>query len=212
MTTHPATVPVPPAALRARRPLLAAPAALACVAAVLALVGTPAAEAAPAQRLEVAQAQAAVAHGTTVWDLRTQGAVLPGAVRLPAAALRAWLLQGELPALAAAVSAHGINLAGTVLLVADDDAQAEALAHRLAPLSRGHIAWLAGGAAAWQAAGLPLVTDPSRRLPVPQRLVAIDPAPASPPAAAALRTTADFTLAATPAAATARVAGSGAGL
>lgn len=210
--THLATASTPSAVLRARLPLFAAPAALACLAAIVALAGAPAAQAAPAQRLEVAQARAAVAHGTTVWDLRTHGAVLPGAVRLPAAALQSWLLQGEVPALAAAVSAHGINLAGTVLLVADDDTQAEALARRLAPLARGHVAWLAGGTVAWQAAGLPLVAEPSRRLPVPQRLVAIDPSPASSPAAAALRTTADFTLAATPVGAAARVAGSGTGL
>lgn len=148
----------------------------------------------PQGRVQVLQVQQALARGAVAWDLRSTGAVLPGAVRIAPQALRAWRDQDDIEALSQAVSAAGLNLSAEVVLVADDDSTAQAVAERLRPLARGRLAWLAGGAAAWQAAGLPLDAVPSLRLPVPQRLSAAAPALAGTaravaPADAARRTT-----------------------
>ncbi len=131
-----------------------------------------------AEPLDTAAAQQALARGALAWDLRAEGHdLLPGAVRVDAAALRRWLDAGDVQALAAAVSAAGINLAAEVLLYADsDDGFTAQLAQRIGELSRGRVHWLAGGAPAWAAAGLPTSAQPARRLPVPQRLVAVPPA------------------------------------
>jgi 3-mercaptopyruvate sulfurtransferase SseA len=160
----------------------------------LAVAGT--AWAAPAQPLDVAQARAEVAAGTVVWDLRSAGPVLPGAARVDPAALAAWRDRGDLAALSAAVSAAGVNLSARVLLVADaDDAATARTAAELARVARGSVAWLQGGVAAWQAQGLPLQAAPAVRLPLPQRLVALDAeAPADALADASRRRTATFAL------------------
>jgi 3-mercaptopyruvate sulfurtransferase SseA len=110
------------------------------------------------------------------WDLRASGPVLPGAARIAPQALQAWLTHADTAALSQAVSTVGLNLSAEVLLVADDDATAQAVADRLRPLARGRLAWLAGGTTAWQAAGLPLDAAPTRRLPMPQRLTPAAPA------------------------------------
>lgn len=158
-------------------------------------LGAGAAHAAPAQPLDANQARAEVAAGTVVWDLRSSGPVLPGALRVEPAALQAWLGTDDVQALAQAVSAAGVNLAGRVLLVADADDAATALtAARLARLSRGSVAWLQGGLPAWQAQGLPLQDSPSTRLPLPQRLVALGGFAAEVPADAARRRTATFAM------------------
>jgi 3-mercaptopyruvate sulfurtransferase SseA len=154
-----------------QRTTLSALAALAMTMAMAALAPAQAQE-----RVDVAQAQQALARGAVAWDLRAAGAVLPGAARIAPQALQAWLMQADTAALSQAVSAVGLNLSAEVLLVADDDATAQAVAERLRPLARGRLAWLAGGAAAWQSAGLPLEAAPTQRLPMPQRLTPAAPA------------------------------------
>lgn len=123
------------------------------------------------QALDAAQARQALARGAVAWDLRSSGPVLPGAVRIAPQAVQAWLQDGDTEALSDAVSSVGLNLSAEVVLVAADDAQAQAVLERLRPLARGRLSWLAGGTTAWQAAGLPLQATPSMRLPMPQRLV-----------------------------------------
>jgi 3-mercaptopyruvate sulfurtransferase SseA len=127
-------------------------------------------------QVDVEQARQALARGAMAWDLRPNGAVLPGAVRVAPQALTAWLERRDSEPLSQAVSQAGLNLSAEVLLVAGDDAQAQAVAEQLRPLVRGRLNWLAGGAAAWQAAGLPLQSAPSQHLPMPQRLVPAEPA------------------------------------
>ncbi len=131
-----------------------------------------------AEPLDTAAAQQALARGAVAWDLRAEGRdLLPGAARIDAAAMRRWLDAGDVPALSAAVSAAGINLAAEVLLYADtDDGFTAQLAQRIGELSRGRVHWLAGGVSAWAAAGLPTTDQPAQRLPVPQRLVLVAPA------------------------------------
>jgi len=157
---------------------------------------TAVASAAPAP-VDLAGARAALASGAVAWDLRASGALPPGAVRLPSAAVSAWFDRGDVAALSAAVSAAGLNLSAAVLVVADDAAAAQAVAERLGPLARGRVLWLADGMTAWQHAGLPTVAEPALRLPLPQRLVAPEAAAtaALQPAAAARRHTAAFSLA-----------------
>lgn len=178
--------------VRTARPSWALPRA--CAVALAVAAGST--WAAPAQPLDVAQARAEVAAGVAVWDLRRDGPLLPGAVRVDPVALDAWRTAGDVQALAAAVSAAGVNLSGRVLLVADaDDASTARTAARLAQLARGSVAWLQGGVPAWQAQGLPLQGAPSTRLPVPQRLVALSPTPAADtPADAARRRTVTFAM------------------
>ncbi len=127
-------------------------------------------------RLDVEQARQALARGAVAWDLRTSGALLPGAVRVAPQALQAWLQVQDSAPLSQAVSQAGLNLSAEVVLVADSDSQAQRVAEQVQPLVRGRLAWLAGGTAGWQAAGLPLQSQPSQRLPVPQRLVPVEPA------------------------------------
>jgi rhodanese-related sulfurtransferase len=154
-------------------PFAARPAAALLTLALGAAMG-PAAHA--QQALDAAQARQALARGAMAWDLRSSGPVLPGAVRIAPQAVQAWLQDGDTEALSDAVSGVGLNLSAEVVLVAADDAQAQAVLKRLRPLVRGRLNWLAGGTTAWQAAGLPLQPTPSVRLPMPQHLV-----PAAPP-------------------------------
>jgi len=155
--------------------------------------------AAPPQALDASMAQQALARGAVAWDLREAPAtpLLPGALRLDAAAVRAWLDRGDVAALSAAASAAGLNLAGEVLIYGDsDDTRAAAVAAQLATVSRGRVHWLAGGIAPWLAAGLPSSEQPARRLPLPQRLSVIAPLPAvAAPADAARRSSASFSFA-----------------
>lgn len=162
----------------------------------------------PWGQVHAQQAQQALARGAVAWDLRSTGPVLPGAARIAPQALRAWWDHGDIDALSQAVSAAGLNLSAEVVLVADDDRTAQAVAERLRPLARGRLAWLAGGTAAWQAAGLPLDAAPTWRLPMPQRLSAAAPAqvgaaPFAAPADAARRTTVTLGFGLPPLAATA---------
>ncbi len=168
---------------------------------VLALWAAASTPALAQEQLQVTEARQALARGAVVWDLRGAGAVLPGAARIAPGALRAWLENADTEALSQAVSEVGLNLSAEVLLVAEDDTTAQAVAERLRPLARGRVAWLAGGTAAWQAAGLPLDQAPTRRLPMPQRLTPAAPADQAlsaqaHPAAAARRATATYGLSA----------------
>ena len=153
-------------------PLSARPAA-ALLALVLGAALCPAAHA--QQGLDAAQARQALARGAVAWDVRSSGPVLPGAVRIAPQAFQAWLHHGDTAALSKAVSSAGLNLSKEVVLVATDDALARAVIEGLRPLARGRLNWLAGGTTAWQAAGLPLQSAPSVRLPVPQHLVPAAP-------------------------------------
>jgi rhodanese-related sulfurtransferase len=191
MNTAPHPTPFAPSVRTPR----AAPCRQVLLAVMLALAAGVA-TAAPAQALDLAQARAELAAGVLVWDLRSAGPVLPGAVRVQPDALAAWREHGDAATLSAAVSAAGVNLSGRVLVVADaDDADTAALAERLAALSRGSVAWLRGGLPAWQQAGLPLQAQPSTRLPMPQRLVALPAGEgATLPADGARRRTATFAL------------------
>jgi rhodanese-related sulfurtransferase len=164
-------------------PLLAS-AALAVVLAAPALAAP-----APSAGLSADEARQALGRGVVAWDLRAQGELLPGAVRIAPGALVAWLEQGDVAALGAAVSAAGLNLGGEVLVYAGDDLTAQSAAQRLKAVSRGRVHWLAGGADAWRAAGLALVAQPAVRLPLPQRLVALDTDPVMQPADALRRGT-----------------------
>jgi 3-mercaptopyruvate sulfurtransferase SseA len=140
------------------------------------------------EAVSAAQAREALTQGATAWDVRTPGALqrLPGAAQ---ADLTVWGRSGGLAALAAAVSAAGIDLSRDVVLYgAAGDARAQALQAALKPVASGRVMWLVGGIDEWQAAGLPLVSEAAARLPVPQRLVALQPeSGAAQPANAALR-------------------------
>jgi hypothetical protein len=164
------------------------------VLAAAALLLSTAVWAAPPQPLDAVAARAAIAAGAVVWDLRSTGAVLPGALRVEPSALAAWQERGDVAALSQAVSAAGINMSARVLLVADSDEQARALAPRLAALSRGQVAWLVGGVQSWLAAGGRLQAQPGSRLPMPQQLVALSTEAAAEPADAARRRTATYAM------------------
>jgi 3-mercaptopyruvate sulfurtransferase SseA len=139
--------------------------------AALTLLLVPAAR---ADALSAAQARQALAAGALAWDVRAGASFwLPGAAR---ADLDAWQRGGGLPALQVAVSAAGIDLSRDVVIYGvPGDAQAEALVRALQPVSSGRVHWLVGGIDEWQAAGLPTGTQPQARLPVPQRLVMLQP-------------------------------------
>jgi rhodanese-related sulfurtransferase len=142
-----------------RLPVLLAAAWLLCGAAV-------------AEPLSARAAQQALQRGALAWDVRDEGAVLPGALRLDAAALRRWAQQGDLGALQQAASVAGLDLSRDVVVYgAAADRRAEAVVTALSKVVTGRLHWLVGGIDEWQALGLPTQVDPSSRLPVPQRLV-----------------------------------------
>lgn len=125
--------------------------------------------------LSAPAAEEALSHGALAWDVRSAGqAGLPGAVRVDAAQLSAWLQQRDLPALEAALSAAGLDLSREVIIYGDaGDARAAALAGSLQRLSPGRVRWLVGGAQEWAMTGRALhaaAAGPLRH-PVPQRLV-----------------------------------------
>jgi 3-mercaptopyruvate sulfurtransferase SseA len=143
---------------------------------------------APAEPIDAATAKAALQRGAIVWDVR-DGAdrVIPGAVRVDAAALQRWLHGGSLDTFAGALSAAGVDLARDVIVYGDaGDSRALAIDRALVGIATGRVLWLVGGLPEWRLAGLPTVPDASVRLPVPQKLVARDGA-GSAAAAAALR-------------------------
>jgi 3-mercaptopyruvate sulfurtransferase SseA len=150
--------------------------------------------AASADAVSAGRAREALVLGATAWDVRAQAVrLLPGAAR---ADLSGWQRGGGVAALEAAVSAAGIDLSRDVVVYgAAGDAQAQALVNALQPVASGRVHWLVGGIDEWQAAGLPTVARAPARLPVPQRLVALQPErSAAKPAAPALRQTATATL------------------
>lgn len=142
-----------------------------------------------AQPLSAAGADAALAGGALAWDLRataTEG--LPGALRADPAGLRAWLEQGDLAALEAALSAAGLDLSRDLVVYGEPgDAHAQALVDSLRPLARGRVQWLVGGAAEWAMSARPLHPLTARRAPVPQKLVVAEPPAGGAMAAAGLR-------------------------
>lgn len=130
-------------------------------------------------------AAAALQRGALAWDVRTgastatPGGVLPGTVRVDPAALDRWLADGDVGALARAVSAAGLDLSRDVVIYGEPgDPRAQALAASLERVAGVRVLWLVGGTAEWQAHGLPLDAAASARLPVPQWLVLRDDAPA----------------------------------
>jgi rhodanese-related sulfurtransferase len=142
------------------------------------------------------QALQALADGAVILDLRRDGALPAGAVRLDADAWRAWAERGDLQALSRAVSNAGLNLSARVLVAGDaDDAATAQAARRLAGVASGRVQWLAGGVPAWQAAGLPTQPAPAARLPLPQRLVAYDTPVDAGPADVARRGSTTYALA-----------------
>jgi 3-mercaptopyruvate sulfurtransferase SseA len=146
-----------------------------------------------ADALSAAQARDALAQGATAWDVRVQAPrLLSGAAR---ADLDAWQRGGGVAALQAAVSAAGIDLSRDVVVYgAAGDPQAQALVRALQPVASGRVHWLVGGIDEWQAAGLPTIAQAAARLPIPQRLVALQPeAVVAPPAGASLRQSAATT-------------------
>ena len=156
--------------------------------AVLALLATGAAH---ADNLAAPAAEAALAQGALAWDVREQpAAALPGALRIEAAALTAWLEHHDLAALRGAVSAAGLDLSRDIVVYGDaGDLRAQALVESLQALSPGQVHWFVGGAAEWAMSGRELRATAGSRLPVPQWLVR--PVAEGPKmmAAAALRST-----------------------
>jgi 3-mercaptopyruvate sulfurtransferase SseA len=153
--------------------------------AALTFVLSPLAQAADA--ISAAQARLALADGAVAWDVREAAAAhLPGSAR---ADLAAWRAGGGVAALAAAVSAAGIDLSRDVVVYGlAGDERARALVAALQAVASGRVVWLVGGIDEWQAAGLPTVAQADKRLPVPQRLVRFGDAPSGDrPAAPTLR-------------------------
>jgi rhodanese-related sulfurtransferase len=158
-------------------------AAVASVAAVVATVTAGVLLVAPAlagghSAVSADAAARALAQGAMVVDVRSPNAFaaghVPGAVRLPveAAAL-------NLAELERMLSATGVDLSRTVLVVGEPgDANAQALWATLQTYATGRVLWLVGGTTEWQMTGRTLNTDVVATKAVPQRLVALHPAPA----------------------------------
>lgn len=147
-----------------------------------------------AEALSAPAAAAALAGGALAWDVRnaTGAGSLPGAYRIDAASLAAWLERRDLPALQEAVSRAGLDLSRELVIYGEaGDARAQTLVASLQDLSRGRVHWLVGGAAEWAMSGRPLqAADTAPRLPVPQHLVSAVSAGSRTMAAAPLRATA----------------------
>lgn len=141
-----------------------------------------------AEHLSAPAAEAALSAGALAWDVREAAAGLPGALRINATTLAAWLEHGDLTALQAAVSRAGLDLSRDIVVYGDaGDIRAQALVASLQGLSRGRVHWFVGGVAEWSMSGRPLQAAVAARLPVPQRLVADTAAGAPVMAGAALR-------------------------
>jgi 3-mercaptopyruvate sulfurtransferase SseA len=143
---------------------------LIALAAALAALSAPAVQ---AENLSAVAADAALRQGALAWDVRSAAAPgLPGALRVEPALLDAWLAQGDLAALQAAVSRAGIDLSRDVVVYGEPgDARAQALVASLQAVSPGRVHWLVGGATEWALSGRNLAAA-GAHLPVPQRLVA----------------------------------------
>ncbi len=123
-------------------------------------------------------AAGALAQGALVIDVRSPSAFaaghVPGAVRLPADAAAL-----SLASLERLLSDAGIDLSRTVLVVGEPgDANAQALWAALQTYATGRVLWLVGGTTEWQMTGRTLNTDVVAAKAVPQRWVALYPAPA----------------------------------
>ena len=155
-----------------------------------------AAGAAHADNLAAPAAEAALAQGALAWDVREQpAAALPGALRIDAGALTAWLERHDLAALRGAVSAAGLDLSRDIVVYGDaGDLRAQALVESLQALSPGQVHWFVGGAAEWAMSGRELRAAAGTRLPVPQWLVSPVAEGPKTMAAAALRSPAESDL------------------
>jgi thiosulfate/3-mercaptopyruvate sulfurtransferase len=127
-----------------------------------------------AEILSAPAAEAAMAEGALVWDVRAQASTgLPGALRIDAASLDAWLEGHDLVALRQAVSRAGLDLSRDIVVYGGaGDARAQALVESLQGLSPGRVHWFVGGVSEWTMSGRSLLARSGSRLPVPQWLVA----------------------------------------
>lgn len=131
--------------------------------------------------VSVHAAQAAMARGAVVLDVRSREAFalghLPAAVSVP--------LGDDVSTLelAVQVSKAGVDVSREVVLVGEPGSEAAQRLHsKLARLSSGRVLWLVGGVGEWSLSGRALSVGPdsaSKRLPVPQHLVAFDGADAA---------------------------------
>jgi 3-mercaptopyruvate sulfurtransferase SseA len=119
-------------------------------------------------------AQAAIAQGAYVLDVRAVAQFAAG--HLPQASV--------LPTKAASLPLHelselltqqGIDSSRTMLVVGDaGDTDAQALWQRLASVTSGRVLWLVGGVQEWQMRGLALTTQTVTRARVPQFLASFE--------------------------------------
>jgi 3-mercaptopyruvate sulfurtransferase SseA len=123
----------------------------------------------------------ALARGAVVVDIRpaadyAQGH-LPGAVSVPGAASAE-----SRAALQQLVSSRGIDLSREVVVMGQaGDANAQRLQASLLAYATGRVNWFVGGVGEWTLSGRPLATaGVTPRAPVPQHLVALQPAQALP--------------------------------
>jgi 3-mercaptopyruvate sulfurtransferase SseA len=161
------------------------------LAASVALLLAPLAQAGQASVVSADDAQSAVVQGAHVVDVRSSEAFaqghMPQATSLPRLAA-----QLSLDQLATLLSQAGVDSSRTVLVMGNaGDADAHALWERLAQVSSGRVLWLVGGVQEWQMRGLALTTETSARPPVPQFLTPFDaPSSASRMAGSKVRTSA----------------------
>jgi rhodanese-related sulfurtransferase len=128
------------------------------------------AHAGPAQAVSADDAQAAIAQGAFVLDVRSAqqfaAGHLPQATAVPTDASRMALSD-----LAALLTQAGVDSSRTMLVVGEaGDAQAQALWQRLAQVTSGRVLWLVGGVQEWQMRGYALGLHSTPRPPVPQFL------------------------------------------
>ncbi len=148
-----------------------------CVAAaIFALLLTSYAQAGQVGAVSADDAQAAIAQGAFVVDVRSSAAFAQGHLS-QAASLPADAAQLPLQNLAALLSKAGIDSSRIVLVVGEPgDANAQALWQRLAAVTSGRVLWLVGGVQEWQMRGHVLTTAVASRFQVPQFLAPYDQA------------------------------------
>jgi 3-mercaptopyruvate sulfurtransferase SseA len=130
--------------------------------------------AARADDLSAAAADAALSGGAPARDVRgsADAGALPGARRIDAQALQAWLQQRDLAVLQDAVSRAGLDLSRDLVVYGEaGDPVAQALVDSLQGLSRARVHWLVGGAREWTMTGRALRPLAVGHAPVPQHLV-----------------------------------------
>jgi rhodanese-related sulfurtransferase len=119
-------------------------------------------------------AQAAIAQGAYVMDVRAPNQFAAGHVP-QASSLPANAAALPLQELAALLSQAGVDSSRVMLVVGDaGDANAQALWQRLAQVTSGRVLWLVGGVQEWEMRGHVLTTQLVPRLPVPQFLAPFD--------------------------------------